>query len=121
MARFSLPMSSSAWRPSFHRATSWSWTICGRTGSPGCATRSAPGCRLLHLSPYSPDLNPIELLFAKLKALLRKAAERSITALWDPIGELRNQFSAHECPHYLAHVGYVSENALRNLCKSQLQ
>ena len=47
--------------------------------------------------PHQPDMRQLELLFAKLKALLRKAAERSITALWDRIGELLNQFSADEC------------------------
>lgn len=67
----------------------------------------AAGAELLYLPPYSPDLNPIELLFAKLKALLRKAAERSIPALWDRIGELLDRFSALECRHYLAHAGYV--------------
>ena len=67
----------------------------------------AAGAELLYLPPYSPDLNPIEMLFAKLKALLRKAAERSIPALWDRIGELLDQFSAPECGHYLAHAGYV--------------
>ena len=67
----------------------------------------ARGAELVYLPPYSPDLNPIELLFAKLKALLRKAAEPSITALWDRIGALLDQFSAAECRHYLAHAGYV--------------
>jgi transposase len=81
--------------------------FAGAQGRRGAPRDPHQGAELLYLPPYSPDLNPIELLFAKLKALLRKAAERSITALWDPIGELRNQFSAHECRHYLAHVGYV--------------
>lgn len=67
----------------------------------------ATGAELLYLPPYSPDLNPIEQLFAKLKALLRKAAERSIAALWSRIGELLDHFSADECRHYLAHAGYV--------------
>jgi transposase len=67
----------------------------------------ARGAEVLYLPPYSPDLNPIELLFAKLKALLRQAAERSITALWTRIGELLYRFSADECRHYLAHAGYV--------------
>ena len=67
----------------------------------------AKGAELIYLPPYSPDLNPIELLFAKLKALLRKAAERSISALWTRIGELLDQFFADECRHYLAHAGYV--------------
>ena len=67
----------------------------------------ARGAEVLYLPPYSPDLNPIELLFAKLKALLRKAAERSVPALWDRIGMLLDCFSATECRRYLAHAGYV--------------
>jgi transposase len=67
----------------------------------------ARGAELLYLPPYSPDLNPIEMLFAKLKALLRNAAERSIAALWTRIGKLLDHFSADECRHSLAHAGYV--------------
>ncbi len=66
----------------------------------------AAGARLLYLPPYSPDLNPIELLFAKLKTLLRKAAERTIEALWDRIGTLLDAFSAQECANYFRHDGY---------------
>jgi transposase len=66
------------------------------------------GARLVYLPPYSPDLNPIELLFAKLKALLRKAAERSIEALWATIGRLLDAFSPAECANYLRHAGYAS-------------
>jgi transposase len=66
----------------------------------------AAGAKLLYLPPYSPDLNPIELLFAKLKALLRKAAERSIEALWTRIGKLLDNFTAEECSAYLRHDGY---------------
>ncbi len=65
------------------------------------------GATLLYLSPYSPDLNPIEKLFAKLKALLRKAAKRSIEALWKEIGELLNTLSSTECANYFATSGYV--------------
>jgi transposase len=68
----------------------------------------ASGAALLYLPPYSPDLNPIELLFAKLKALLRKAAERTRDALWDRIGQILEAFSAQECANYLAHAGYAS-------------
>lgn len=68
----------------------------------------AAGAVLLYLPPYSPDFNPIEMLFAKLKALLRKAAERTITSLWAAIGRLLDDFSATECSHYLAHAGYGS-------------
>ncbi len=68
----------------------------------------AAGARLVYLPPYSPDLNPIEQLFAKLKALLRKAAERSIEALWATIGRLLDAFSPQECANYLRHAGYAS-------------
>jgi transposase len=68
----------------------------------------AAGARLVYLPPYSPDLNPIERLFAKLKALLRKAAERSIDALWATIGKLLDAFSPQECANYLRHSGYAS-------------
>ena len=69
----------------------------------------AAGATLRYLPPYSPDLNPIELLFAKLKALLRKAAEREIAALWDRIGNLHDAFSAEECANYFHHDGYAAK------------
>src|SRR5262252_4725146 len=68
----------------------------------------AAGAVLLYLPPYSPDLNPIEQLFAKLKALLRKAAKRTIEGLWSTIGRLLDDLSAEECARYLAHDGYGS-------------
>jgi transposase len=61
---------------------------------------------LLYLPPYSPDLNPIEQVFAKLKALLRKAATRSLDALWSAVGELLSRFSAREYENYFANAGY---------------
>jgi len=66
------------------------------------------GASVMHLPAYSPDLNPIEMVFAKLKALLRKAAERTVDGLWDRIGELIAKFSARECKNYLIHDGYGS-------------
>jgi transposase len=66
----------------------------------------AQGAELLYLPPYSPDLNPIEQAFAKLKALLRKAAERTIDALWTTIGQLLDLFPPAECANYLANSGY---------------
>lgn len=68
---------------------------------------AAPGASLIYLPPYSPDLNPIEKLFAKLKVLLRKAAQRSVEALCNEIGELLNTLSSTECANYLASSGYV--------------
>jgi transposase len=66
----------------------------------------AAGASLLYLPPYSPDFNPIENAFAKLKALLRKAAERTLGALWDRIGILLNAFTPAECANYFAAAGY---------------
>jgi transposase len=68
---------------------------------------TAAGATLLYLPPYSPDLNPIEKLFAKLKALLRKAAKRTLHALWKQIGKLLSTISAIECANYFASSGYV--------------
>ena len=66
------------------------------------------GAHLLFLPPYSPDLNPIEQVFAKLKHLMRKAAERTVEATWRRIGKLLDQFSAQECGNYLKNAGYGS-------------
>ncbi len=66
----------------------------------------AAGARLLYLPPYSPDFNPIENAFAKLKALLRKAAQRTLEGLWTTIGRLINAFTPTECANYFAAAGY---------------
>jgi transposase len=66
----------------------------------------AQGAELLYLPPYSPDLNPIEQAFAKLKALLRRAAERTIDGLWTAIGQLLDLLPPAECANYLANSGY---------------
>ena len=66
----------------------------------------ARGALLLYLPPYSPDLNPIEQLFAKLKALLRKAANRTVETLWATLGDLIARFLPGECANYLANSGY---------------
>ena len=68
----------------------------------------ARGARVRFLPPYSPDLNPIEKLFSKLKARLRKAAARDMETLWKEIGELLNTVSASECTNFFASCGYVS-------------
>ena len=69
--------------------------------------RDAGAHRLL-LPPYSPDLNPIEQAFSKLKTLLRKADERATEAVWKRIGSLLDQFSSAECASYITHAGYGS-------------
>lgn len=70
---------------------------------------TAAGASLMYLPPYSPDLNPIEQAFAKLKALLRAAAARSRETLWTSIGRLLGRFSPTECRNYLANSGYEFE------------
>lgn len=69
------------------------------------AIRTA-GARLIFLPPYSPDLNPIEQVFAKLKHLLRKAKERTVEATWQRIGSLLQTFKPGECANYLRNAGY---------------
>ena len=66
----------------------------------------AAGASLLYLPPYSPDLNPIEQLFAKLKTMLRSAAARTKDALWATFGAALDAFPETECRNYLAHCGY---------------
>lgn len=68
----------------------------------------AAGAKLFYLPPYSPDLNPIEQVFAKLKHLMRKAAERTVEATWRRIGTLLESFQPAECANYLVNAGYAS-------------
>jgi transposase len=68
----------------------------------------AVGAKLFFLPPYSPDLNPIEQVFAKLKTLLRKASERTVEATWKRIGAILGTFTPHECANYLRNAGYAS-------------
>src|SRR6202167_59013 len=68
----------------------------------------ARGASLLYLPPYSPDLNPIEQSFSKLKALIRKAAARTREALWYAIGNLLGRFPPRECENYFAKAGYAT-------------
>jgi transposase len=68
----------------------------------------AAGAKLFFLPPYSPDLNPIEQVFAKLKTLLRKAGERTVEATWKRIGALLGAFTPQECANYLRNAGYAS-------------
>ncbi len=67
----------------------------------------AAGAGWLYLPPYSPDLNPIEMAFSKLKVLLRKAAERTIPGLIRLIGRLLKKFSPEECRNFFNHAGYA--------------
>jgi transposase len=65
------------------------------------------GCRLLYLPPYSPDLNPIEMAFAKLKSILRATAARTVDALWQAVADALGQFTPEECANYFAAAGYA--------------
>ena len=68
----------------------------------------ARGAHLLFLPPYSPDLNPIEQVFAKLKHMIRKAQTRDVEATWRKVGQLLNLFAPAECANYLVNSGYGS-------------
>ncbi|PNQ01642.1 transposase [Sphingobium sp. SA916] len=67
------------------------------------------GARMLFLPPYSPDFNPIENAFSKLKAILRKAAARTIPELWDAIRDALPRFTPEECANYFTATGYEPE------------
>ena len=71
------------------------------------AAIEATGAKLLYLPPYCPDFNPIENAFSKLKALLRKAAERTVEGLWRAIGRCLNRFTPRECANYFEAAGYA--------------
>jgi transposase len=66
------------------------------------------GIETLYLPPYSPDFNPIENAFSKLKRLVRSAAERTVEGLWASIGRLLDNFTPGECRNYLRHCGYLA-------------
>jgi transposase len=70
------------------------------------AAIEAAGATLLYLPPYSPDLNPIEMVFAKMKAQLRAAATRTVDALWHAVGTIALALPAAECANYIRHCGY---------------
>lgn len=80
----------------------------GHKGEVAARLVEARGAKLLFLPPYSPDLNPIEMLFSKLKNLLRKAERRTRDALWQNIGDLIDAFTPDECANYIRHAGYAS-------------
>ena len=66
----------------------------------------AAGARLLFLPPYSPDFNPIEKAFARLKAMLRRTGKRTVSGLWSLIGSLLDLFQPQECANYFSSCGY---------------
>jgi len=77
-------------------------------GKPARTAVRAAGAHLLFLPPYSPDLNPIEQVFAKLKHLVRKARARAFDHTWKTVGDTLDAFAPDECANYLKNSGYVS-------------
>ncbi|SDJ99826.1 transposase, partial [Aliiruegeria lutimaris] len=73
------------------------------------ASLRAIGAWFLFLPPYSPDLNPIEMAFSKLKTLIRKAAARTYDQLWAAVGQVCNLFSDEECYNYFKAAGYEAD------------
>jgi transposase len=101
-------------RPVRHcRADQWrsngspssSWTTSAATRAPPCAAIEAAGAELRFLPPYSPDFNPIENAFSKLKALLRKAAARTRDALWTAVADALDAFTPDERGNYFTAAG----------------
>ena len=79
------------------------------------AALKGAGCRCVYLPPYSPDYNPIEQVFAKLKALLRKDPERTVEGLWGRLGRSLDDFTAGECRNYFRHCGYQAKDSSKPL------
>ena len=77
------------------------------------AAIESAGARVFPLPPYSPDLNPIENVFSKLKTLVRKSKLRTMEELWNKLGELCDVFSPQECLNYLRHAGYQKDNSVQ--------
>jgi transposase len=86
--------------------------ICHKRAGVAKAVEAA-GCTVRYLPPYSPDLNPIELAFSKLKGLLRSAGKRTVEALWTFLGQSLDAFSADECRRYFRHDGYGTDPPLQ--------
>jgi transposase len=66
----------------------------------------AAAARVMYLPAYSPDLNPIEMVFAKIKSILRKMAIRTVEELWEALGSITDCVTATECQNFLRHAGY---------------
>ena len=80
--------------------------LSSHKAAPARAAIRAAGAHLLFLPPYSPDLNPIKMVFAKLKTLFRRADTRTIETAWRKVGDLLERFKPDECARYLRHAGY---------------
>jgi transposase len=83
--------------------------LAAHKSAKAAAILSQRGAWFLFLPPYSPDLNPIEMAFAKLKAHLRRIGARTIDALWRTVGDICALYSPDECRNYLTAAGYASD------------
>lgn len=91
------------------RLTRWHRRSASISPSEVCSSAVATVfVRLFFLPPYSPDLNPIELAFAKLKGSLRKAAERAVDTLWDRIGVILKDFTPQDCADYFRRDAFAA-------------
>jgi transposase len=84
--------------------------VCHKRAAAQEAIKEA-GCQILYLPPYSPDMNPIELAFSKLKRLLRSAQKRTVDGLWEFLGQVLDAFAPDECLRYIQHCGYGVDDA----------
>ena len=73
------------------------------------------GAKVIYLPPYSPDLNPIENVFSKLKTLVRKAKLRNVEELWSKLGKLCDVFSPDECKNYFKNAGYTKSTRVQTI------
>lgn len=94
--------------PTLSPATLSSWTISAATRPCGAPGHSVCRREASLPPPYSPDLNPIEQAFAKLRTLLRNAAEPTVEATWQRIGALLNYFTPQECANHIRNAGYAA-------------
>ena len=93
--------------PNCGPATSLSWTTYPSHKRASVRERiEAAGATLRFLPPYSPDFNPIEKAFSKIKAILRRIGEQTVNGLWDLIGRLADIFQPRECANYFISCGY---------------
>ena len=89
--------------------SSCSTTFKGHAPAKATQALKARGAWLLFLPAYSPDLNPIEMAFAKLKAHLRAAGARTYDALWRAVGDICSLFEPRDCWNFLSHAGHASD------------
>ncbi len=87
--------------------------ICHKRAGVAKAVEGA-GCTVRYLPPYSPDRNPIELAFSKLKGLLRSAGKQTLDRRWDFLGKSLDTFAADECQRYIRHCGYGKKPSLQS-------